>query len=137
MLANRSLSVAAIVSEKPPDRNARSIVAILGKYPSRSLDKYLLESLRRAHELGWKDLTRQAVESLPGRLGIALEPSTRQRHKEWGKLLGLVYYEMDRSAERERFETERQRLAILWGSLSREIYDQCRSALEQREQGTH
>ena len=131
--AHKAQLTAALLSEKPPGKDAVALARVLVSYPSPELDRYLLESLRRSHELGWCDLTRHAVEKLPKRLGIELKESTQQRLDEWVKLLGLVYYKIVRSAEPERFERNKERMDILWGSLSLEIYHQCKAAIESKK----
>ena len=130
--AQKARLAAAILGERPPGHDTRGVVRVLGGYESRALDRYLLESLRRSHEAGWSDLTRTAVEELPVRLGIELQESTRQRLDEWGDLLSLVYYNIDRVQEPKRFEQEKKRYHILWGSLSLEIYYQCKDAIDGR-----
>jgi hypothetical protein len=123
----------ALVSEKPLGKGSGAIVSLLDSYTSSTLDQHLLESLRRSHELGWKDLTRPAVERLPKRLGIEFDQETQLRHDEWGDLLMLVHYRIDRFAEPERYDREKERLAILWGSLTYAIYEQCRTAMDSQK----
>jgi hypothetical protein len=123
---------AAVLAERPPVKDTSGIVHWLDAYPCPALDRYLLESLRRSHEIGWRDLTRTAVEELPGRLGIELRKSTQKRLDEWGDLLSLVFNDIDRKTEPERYERDKERFHILWGSLSLEIYNQCKDAIENR-----
>lgn len=130
---HRDKLVATIVSEKQPGLHAEKIASFLQPYSSRALDEYLLESLRRSHEPGWSGVTRTAVEQLPGRLGIELKLSTRQRLDEWGELLNQVYYDFDNELDDDQREDAKERFHILWGSLSREIYQQCRLAVRREK----
>lgn len=133
-VAHREKLVTAMTSETRPHMHAADVASFLEPYPSPALDRYLLKSLRLSHEPGWRNVTRTAVEQLPGRLGIKLEQSTKQRFDEWGNLLSEVYFDIDEEAEPERHENSKERLHVLWGSLSREIYDQCRHAMPPRKQ---
>ena len=131
--AHREKLVTAITTEKRPSRHVAIVASLLEPYASPTLDRYLLESLRLSHEPGWRDLTRTAVEQLPGRLKIELAESTQKRLDEWGELLGEVYYDIDKEAEPDRYEDAKERFDVLWGSISREVYDQCRRAMAQKE----
>lgn len=131
--AHKAQLAAALLSEKPPGKDAAAIASVLISYPSSKLDRYLLESLRRSHELGWRNLTRHAVDHLPKRLGIELNQATQQRLDEYWELLSLVYYKINRQAEPKRFERDKERMAILWGSLSLEIYNQCKTAIKSKK----
>lgn len=131
--AHREKLITAITTEKHPSRHAADVASFLEPYSSPALDRYLLESLRLSHQPGWRDLTRTAVEQLPGRLKIKLEESTQKRLDEWGDLLSEVYYDIDKEAEPDRYEDAKERYDVLWGSISREVYDQCRRAMPQKE----
>lgn len=120
-----------VVSESPPIGDTASVLNYLKDYPSRDLDLLMLESLRRSHEPGWERLTRTAFDTLPARLGVKLSPETEQRRKEWGELLSLVYYNFDKKKPSEEQQTlYKERYHIVWGSLTYDVYIQCRAALE-------
>jgi len=131
--AHKARLATAILAENPPGENAAAVAQILVSYPSTDLNRYLLKSLHRSHEVGWSDLTRHAVEKLPKRLGIKLARSTQTRLDEYWDLLRLVHYRIDREAEPERFERDQKRLDVLWGSLSYEIYSQCKGAIDRKK----
>jgi hypothetical protein len=131
--AHKAQLAAALLLEKPPGKDAVSVASVLVSYPSPELDRYLLESLRRSHELGWRDLTNHAVGYLPDRLGIKLRKPTQQRLDDYADLRRVVYFEIDQEAQRERFERDKHRLAVLWGSLSLDIYNQCKTAIEAKK----
>ena len=130
---HRKRLVEAITAETPPHPAASSVAEFLEPYPSPELDRYLLESLRLSHEPGWRDLTRTAVEQLPDRLGIKLNASTEARLDQWGDLLSEVYYDFDNKNTPEQTAEAEERYHILWGSLSREIYNQCKQAIDAKE----
>jgi len=123
-----------LTNENPPTENAASLFAQISGFPDEKIDRYLLTSLRRSHEPGWSELTRSAIEHLPERLGISLEESTAKRLDEYWTAFSDVYYSVD-DAELENDQQSadaQERLAILWGSISNEIYVQCKIAIEHR-----
>jgi hypothetical protein len=127
--------IKALVSESPPGKSSAAVVYALRSHPSPALDAYLLESLRQCHRPGWRELTRDAVDSLPDRLGIVLEPATQARYDEWFDLLAVVNkieYGED-EVDQEILAREKSRLDILWGALSQEVYQQCKAAIERRK----
>lgn len=138
---SQSLQIVNIlIPENPPKLNSASLFAQISSFPNEKIDLYLLEALHRSHETGWSELTRSAIEHLPDRLGVKLPKSTAKRLDEYWKLLSKVNYgfiddqpENDELPTRDRAEEiadANERLAILWGSISNEIYFLCKTAIE-------
>ncbi|MDB4460173.1 hypothetical protein N9048_00435 [bacterium] len=131
--------VEILTTENPPGENSAALFGQVSDFPNKKLDNYLLESLRRSHEIGWSEVTRPAVETLPGRLNITLNKSTNDRIEESGELISYVFYRpfdpAQKPADRQRDTTAaKERLDVLWGSLSREIYLECEKALANSNQ---
>ena len=126
--------VTALTSERPPRAEAWSLASVLTSYPSRAVDEYLLECLKRSHEPGWMDFTRAAVDYLPMRLGICLTPATQAKFEEWDDLRGrIIEIEIEDEVEQELLAREKERLAILWGAFSADVYQECKRAMDRIE----
>lgn len=125
--------VKGLIAESPPSAEARSLIPVLAAYPSRPLDPYLLESLIRSHEPGWKDVAGPAAEYLPQRLGVELDKSTKAKLEDWEDLRSRVsMIAWQKEVDRELLAREKERLAILWGALSADIYHQCKRAMDRQ-----
>lgn len=127
-----------LTKENPPAENSAKLVAQISNFPNEKIDRYLLESLRRSHELGWSKITRLAIEQLPGRLNIKISESTVARLDEYWDLLGevdddsdktTVAEQLEKSGNRDKPEDAKMRLAVFWGSLTSEFYLQCKDGL--------
>lgn len=138
----QSLEIAKILTaEQPPQKSSAALFEQISKFPNDQIDLYLLESLRRSHEVGWSDLTRPAIDHLPERLGLKLGTTTENRLEEYWDLLGDVYYGVDDDLEDDQEPTseqlqesfrDKELLAVFWGSLSYEIYKKCKTAIDKR-----
>ena len=130
----------ALLSERPPGKDASKLALVLSPYPSQELDRFLLECLRRSHEPGWEDVTETAVETLPDRLGVKLDASLKERLALWEELALVVHNDLDPESNvddtpetRLLYKQQKQRLDILWGQLTAEIHAVCQQVMENRE----
>lgn len=119
--------VRMLVVEDPPGRFADELAGLLSVYPNADLDRYLLASLSACHKPGWCDVARAAVEYLPTRLGVTLEPGTQARIEQyWQAEADIAYGDDDRDPD--YVAEARRRLHISWGFICSEVWSQCRKS---------